>query len=182
MRLFIAIDCEELRDYFLAMQKDIDESLVKNDIAKIRPTNHFHMTLKFLGEIEKPDKIIDALSKVKFEKFEIKFDNIGFFSQKYMRVIWIWINPEYNSEKVIQLQKNIDSGLEGVGTKKDNRFVPHITLFRIKNVKDKRKLIDFIGNYEIETKIFEVGSIKLFKSTLTREGPEYELLHEVKAS
>ena len=49
MRLFIAIDFKEQEDYFKELQKQIPE-----DIAVIKKVDSFHLTLKFLGDVEEP--------------------------------------------------------------------------------------------------------------------------------
>ena len=84
MRLFISIDFNELKDYFIGLQ----EHLPKN--AKLSLTKTFHLTLKFLGEVqpEKAEEIISALNKIKFEKFSVFLDSIGIFpTENYIRVV-----------------------------------------------------------------------------------------------
>ena len=84
MRLFIAIDFNELNDYFLDVQKSLPTS------AKLGFTNSFHLTLKFLGEVDKNkvSSIIESLKKIKFEKFSVYLDSLGVFpDEKYIRVL-----------------------------------------------------------------------------------------------
>lgn len=167
MRLFIAIDFNELKDYFIKLQK----LLPKN--AKLSLTRTFHITLKFLGEVQ-PDKVenmIDALKKIKFEPFSVFLDSIGIFpSENYIRVVWAGINPE---EKVLELQKNIDEALKPM-FKKEKDFKAHITLARVKYPEDKKSFVQQIKNIEVENKKIEVKDFRLIKSTLTPKGPIYE--------
>ena len=51
MRLFRAIDFNELKDCLVNLQSQIDKSL-----AKLKEVSVFHLTLKFLGEVS-DDKI-----------------------------------------------------------------------------------------------------------------------------
>src|SRR3989344_8261557 len=98
MRLFIAINFNELKDYFIELQKLLPSN------ARLSFTKDFHLTLKFLGEIQpnNAEKIISALKNVKFHKFEAFLNSIGIFpTENYIRVVWVGLNPE---EKGIELQ------------------------------------------------------------------------------
>ena len=64
--------------------------------------------------------------------------------------------------------------MENLGFKKDTRFHPHVTLARVKFVKDKQDFIKSLKEIKIEKKSFEITEFKLIKSTLTGEGPIYE--------
>ncbi|MBS3114394.1 RNA 2',3'-cyclic phosphodiesterase [Candidatus Woesearchaeota archaeon] len=167
MRLFIAIDFNELRDYFVELQ----ELLPKN--AKLSLTKTFHLTLKFLGEVQ-PDKVntlIDSLKKIKFEPFNAFLDSIGIFpTENYIRVVWIGVKPE---EKIIKIQKQIDELLKPI-FKKENDFKAHITLARVKYIEDKKQFLQQLKNIKVENKKVEVRNFKLIKSTLTPKGPVYE--------
>ena len=95
MRLFIAVDFNDLGDYFAKLQK----LLPKN--AKLSLTKTFHVTLKFLGEVQpdKAEEVIDKLKNIKFEGFSVFLDNIGIFpTENYIRVVWVGIKPE---EKIL---------------------------------------------------------------------------------
>lgn len=167
MRTFIAIDTpKELKDFFLDLQKKI------NIEVKINFTKEFHLTLKFLGEIdeEKLEEVKLVLKKVKFESFKVNTSNLGVFpTESYIRVVWIGLE----SEKINELQKQIDEKLSNLFPK-DNRFHPHITLGRVKFVKDKEKFIENLKSIKVDEKEFEVKDFKLKKSTLTPKGPIYE--------
>ena len=61
MRLFIAVDFNDLGDYFAKLQK----LLPKN--AKLSLTKTFHVTLKFLGEVQ-PDKAEEEEKIIELQK------------------------------------------------------------------------------------------------------------------
>jgi len=75
MRLFIAIDLDN-ESYF----KEIQDKIGSNG-SKINFTKTFHLTLKFLGEVDESQvpKLKELLQKVKFESFKIKTTKIGVF-------------------------------------------------------------------------------------------------------
>ena len=170
MRLFIAIDFNELNYQFIELQKN----LPKEDV-KLTLTKRYHLTLKFLGEVSETDteKIIECLKKIKLEEFEINLDEIGVFpNENYVRVVWVGVNPK---EKIIELQKSIEEALSDFGFKKDFKFHPHITLARVKFIKDKPNFIDALKKLKIDKdKKIMAKEFKLIKSTLSPEGPIYE--------
>lgn len=174
MRLFIAADFNELKDYFIELQK----LLPKN--ARLSYTKTFHITLKFLGEVqpEKIEDIIKILKKIKFKSFSAVIDSIGIFpTESYIRVVWVGIKPE---EKILELQKNIDEALK-VSFKKEKDFKAHITLARVKYPEDKKSFVEQLKKIGIENKKIEIEEFKLIKSTLSPKGPIYEDLETFKA-
>ena len=180
MRLFIAIPLpEEVKQELIRIQNEI--LLTQKDNLKATKAKEFHLTLKFLGEVEDKDieKIKEMLKAVKLRELlplEISLSNIGFFpSENYIRVIWTGIESTEKHDRINELQKDIDNAL-GSLFKKDNRFHPHLTLFRVKFIKDKRKSIECIKKIMVKPIIFKVDSFNLYKSTLTQEGAVHEIL------
>lgn len=173
MRLFIGIDFDALRDYFINIQKQIKVE------GKIKFTTSFHLTLKFLGEV--PDllvnKIREKLSEIKFKPFTVALNKIGVFpNEDYIRVIWIGLK---DSQKVIELQQKIDKQLYGM-FKMDKKFHPHITIARVKFITNKEGLIKNLKAIKIKEIGFEVDKFQLVKSILTQQGPIYKVLEEYK--
>ena len=169
MRTFISLEPpKEIRDYLFEIQKKLKSSSAKIKwIAK----KHLHLTLLFIGEIDetKLQQIKEILSKIKYKKFELNLDKIGVFpDEKNVRIIWIGLNPK---NKVIELQQKIDSELLDL-IKKDKEFKAHLTLGRVKLIKNKEKFKEKL-NLDIEKKKFEVIEFKLIKSELTKDGPKY---------
>lgn len=167
MRLFIAIDFNGLKDYFIGLQK----LLPKN--ARLSLTKSFHLTLKFLGEVQ-PDRteaIIGILKGIKFENFQVTVDSIGIFpTENYIRVVWIGISPE---SMVSELQKKIDESLKSM-FKKEKDFKAHITLARVKYPEDKKDFVDRLRKIIVENKKIEIKDFRLVKSALTPKSPVYE--------
>ena len=167
MRLFIAIDFNELKDYFLELQ----QKLPKN--AKLSLVKSFHLTLKFLGEVppNKAEEAIAILKKIKFEKFDACLNSVGIFpTENYIRVVWVGLRPE---EKILGLQKQIDDSLKGL-FRKEKDFKAHITLARVKFPEDKKQFVEEIKKIEVESKKIELKDFRLVKSTLSPKGPIYE--------
>ena len=167
MRLFIAIDFNELKYYFAELQK----LLPKN--AKLSFTKTFHLTLKFLGEVQpnNAEKAADILKKIKFKHFSVHLDSIGIFpTENYIRDVWVGLKPE---DKVLELQKNIDESLKEL-FKKEREFKAHITLARVKYPEDKKQFLEQLKKIKIENKKIEIKDFRLIKSALSPKGAIYE--------
>ncbi|WP_430515198.1 RNA 2',3'-cyclic phosphodiesterase [Pyrococcus woesei] len=177
MRAFIAIDVNEsVRDSLVRAQDYIGSKEAK---IKFVERENFHITLKFLGEIteeqaEEIKKILEKIAK-KYKKHEVNVKGIGVFpNPNYVRVIWAGIK---NDEIIKKIAKEIDEELAKLGFKKENNFVAHITIGRVKFVKDKLGLamkLKELANEDFGS--FVVEAIELKKSTLTPKGPIYETL------
>jgi 2'-5' RNA ligase len=104
MRLFIAINFNELKDYFADLQKQIP----RQD-AKLTFPKDFHLTLKFLGEVDEKNinEIKRLLFEIKFSQFQTDVTDIGFFSEDFLRTVWI----KADSKEIYDLQKQIDEKL-----------------------------------------------------------------------
>ena len=176
MRLFIAIDLPE------EVKQSIEEikTPLKN-IKGVKPVKkeNIHLTLKFLGEVDddKINKIIRALSQIKFKPFTLSLDKIGVFpDEKRIRVLWVNAEPE---DPLKGLKQAIDKALPGF--KDDHPFKNHLTFARIKYLtsdNDKKKILELITNKQVDNKDFLVDKFKLYKSTLTPQGSIYEVLRE----
>ena len=103
----------------------------------------------------------------------------GFPSLKNPRVIWIGVDKS-GAEKLIDITNEIKMKLLKLNFKKDKKFKPHLTIFRV-----KKKIGDISSimkeNETIEFGIQTISKIKLKKSVLSPKGPEYSDLLEVNA-
>ncbi len=168
MRCFIAI---ELEKDIINKIEDLKSEFNMDGIKLVEKEN-LHITVKFLGEIDD-----NTLEKIKMldlpiEPIESRVGHVGVFpSEDYIRVIWI------GASNLIELFKNIDRLLSELGFKEENEYIPHITIGRVKflrNKNDKKLLKDKIKKYKnVELGTFKVKNIVLMKSLLTNQGPKY---------
>lgn len=174
MRLFIAIDIpKEIKDKLFDLQKQIGSDLAK--ISWVHKKN-LHLTLKFLGELpeNKVEGIKERLRTIKLNSFEVELNSLGVFpNENRIRVIWVGLK----SEHIYELQIKIDQELLDLFSK-DTRFQSHLTLGRVKFIKNKEKLKEKL-KLKCDGRFF-VKKFKLIKSSLTREGPIYETIEEYK--
>ena len=175
MRTFIAIGLpEELKGKIRGLQAE----LKKQNTLEGNWTSDYHITLKFLGEIDE-SKIKEISEKIKNicskrKKFELELRGLGAFpSENYARVLWIGTSAGNSEAK--GLQGEINSALEKIGFAKEKNYANHVTLIRVKSVIDKGKLKGLFEKYkEISFGTFMANEIKLIKSTLSSGGPTYE--------
>jgi len=168
MRCFLAIE----------LSKDIKEKLeelkshFKMKGIKLVEKENLHITVKFLGDIDKEivEKIKNLDLSIKPVKSDIKY--IGVFpNENYIRVIWV------GATNLISIFKEIDRKLSELGFKKEKDYVPHITIGRVKFIENKKLLKNKIDKYKnVELGELEVKNIVLMKSELTREGPIYKVI------
>jgi len=174
-RLFAAIKIHPSATY-TSLFHQLSASLNHERIKWVEPENT-HLTLKFFGETDenKIPAIIAALQAAasRSKPFTLEIANTGIFGSRYdPKVIWFGINKNKELE---HLAENIFSGLETCGWTRDRQnFVPHLTIGRIKELKDKKLFQQVISKYNsIEIQQQNVTEVILYESILTREGPIY---------
>lgn len=170
-RCFIALD---LPENIINEVNKIQEKLKKKKLffGKYIELQNIHLTLKFLNEIadEQIEKVKEKLKEIKSNSFETEITEAGVFSEDSIRIVWLKLS------NVDELQAKIDDILEGTFPK-ENRFMSHLTMARVKTIEDKEKLISLLKEIKFNIK----GRIKyftFFKSTLTKEGPIYEVIEK----
>lgn len=174
-RLFAAIKIHPSPRY-ISLFNEISSSLRHERIKWVEPENT-HLTLKFFGETDETkipairQSIETAVAQAK--PFSLKIANTGIFGSRYdPKVIWFGIEKNSELEDLVQ---NIFTELSKCGWEKDRQnFVPHLTIGRIKELKDKPLFQKIIGKYNImEIQEEKVTEIILYESILRREGPLY---------
>ena len=167
MRCFISIDIpEEIKFGIKKIQDELPEFF-----GKKTEQENLHLTLKFLGEIkeDKINKVKEKLKEIKFNKFEAEIDSMGVFSEKFVKIIWLHLS---NCD---ELQNEIDNKLKDLFDK-EKRFMSHLTIARVKSLKNKEDFLKQVKKMEIPKMKFIINNFKLKKSTLTEKGPIYETL------
>jgi len=178
-RLFAAIKIQPSSG-FKTVLDSLSSGLHYEHIKWVEPEN-MHLTLKFFGETgeERIPGIAEALKTAssKTQPFTLRINRTGIFGSRYdPRVIWFGIDPE---PALQQLAADVFVELQKAGWDPDSRnFVPHLTIGRIKQLKDKMLFQDFIQKYR-DAFIQEqpVTEVVLYESILHREGPQYIALN-----
>lgn len=176
MRTFIAIDIPEDLKKQILVEKFTNSSIRSLKLEQI------HLTLAFLGEIDKhlTQVLIQKLRKIKFYPFYIELSSCGFFpSIKRPSVFWIGVNQ---SNELNQLKQFIDDAILSCAIPTETRpFKPHITVARIAkaNRNEIAKIAKLKENFSGG---FNASSFTLYSSTLTNQGAVYSKIDEFKAS
>jgi 2'-5' RNA ligase len=174
-RIFIAVKTDAGAD-LLKMIASLKDLLGKESIKWVDPAN-IHLTLAFLGDTEeKRIRILSSLLKDKcsgFGEFDFTLAGTGVFKNfRDPRVIWAGIR---SSERLSDLNSEISAGLKETGFNIEERsFKPHLTLGRIRSLKDPDNLKSTLERYrETEFQTIQVREVFLFESILMQKGPTY---------
>lgn len=163
MRLFIAIDLpEKIKAYLRELQAVLPQT-------KMSLTHDFHLTLKFLGSCEehRRKKVEDELMHISFQPFEAQLENVGAFGGKIPRVIWIGLKvPPQLEETAYEIEDRVSK----LGFEKERRFVPHITLARIKFIENPTRFLEDLKKISVDPVSFPVSQFHLFESRLSPKG------------
>ena len=170
VRCFIAFELSrEAIDYI----EDVQELVRKKNFfyGKFTELENLHLTLKFLGEIaeEKIEDIKKKLSEIKMKDFEVSLGETGVFINKYNSLLWL----KLNGKGIWDLQEEIDRKLETLGFAREERFMSHITIARMKKIPNKQLFLEYVKNMKIKKISFNIKDFALKKSELKREGPSY---------
>lgn len=178
MRLFIGIFASsEIKNYLSQIQNFLTEGKIK-----LVPKRQIHITLKFLGDISKSGlkEVKQKLNEIKFRNFELTLNKIGVFpSEDYIKVVWCGVEED---PELTRLQSEVEKKLEDLKFKKDHSFHAHLTLGRVRFIKNKKEFIKNMDNIKIKPFKFKVNNFQLLESKLGQKGPEYKTLEEYNAN
>jgi 2'-5' RNA ligase len=173
LRLFTCVKIpDELREKVVALQNEMTNLPIK---AKFVEKENLHLTVTFLGDTNE-DKVEYLKSQLDLsvgdvKKFNLKLEGLKIIpNENYIKVIGIQVVSKEMPELIKKVVKYIGG---------DYHEDTKLTLCRVKNMMDKRKIKEFIEkNRNVKIGEFEVKNVDLMKSTLTRSGPIYESIHE----
>ena len=183
IRSFVSIDIED--PAILSPVTSVTSSLMGlgGDLKPVEREN-IHLTLKFLGNISqaKLEQVKSALGRVRFHPFTIEIKGAGAFpNTNRINVIWVGIGEGWT--EVQKIYEQTEKLFFELGFPRENRnFTPHITIARVKSAKNRHEMAEFLGR--LSEKNFgscKIDSIRLKQSVLSRSGPTYSTLLEVKS-
>ena len=125
MRLFVALDIDE------AIQRRLDDyvRILQPQLPGVRfvHSDTYHVTLKFLGEVQNVDAVRERLRHIQAEGFQLDVSGVGFFpNERAPRVFWAGIHALL----LPGLARSVDQTLEALGFPQERDFNPHLTLAR----------------------------------------------------
>ncbi len=176
IRAFIAVEIPE--DLKIALQKIQDIFKGAGDrITWVKPAG-LHITLQFLGDIE-VQSIPDIGGEIEQactvqSPFDIRLAGTGSFpDMKRPRILWAGIRE--GAEEIKEIYKDLEPRLSGIGFTQEKRlFRPHITLGRIKYIKDPGRFKSLIKqNSDVQIGSMTADAVHLIESRLRPDGAAY---------
>ena len=177
IRNFIAIPIkqeikEKITEFVLPLKKD-------NSNVKWDKKSNYHITLLFIGnstgkEIIFIDKVLSEMVK-EISNMHLEIKGIGAFPNiNRAKTIWVGVKSD---NTLLQFQNNLVKNIKKeIVIKNNNRFIPHITIGRVKTIantelvhslqKDKER---FFGEQNID-------NIVHYESKLTPKGAVYTVI------
>jgi len=180
MRLFLAFD------FGSSCRGTLEDSItaLRPKQAKVKwvdPT-HAHITIHFFGEVDENDvqRIVSIIQKsdaLCSDILHLKLEDIGVFPNvRKPRTVWIGVGGDVAGLSRIQALLVNDLKENGFPVEV-RKFVPHITLGRVKFLNNDTQFIRNIQDHTLsEQKTVKLDAVRLFKSELTQRGPIYTVL------
>ena len=130
VRLFIAVQLsEEMRDAICNVQSDLLRRGVRGNYT---PRENLHLTLAFIGDYSDPEQVLEVMSGIPFEPFEMRLDGIGCFGDLW----WAGLKPSAGLQGYV---RQLRHALAEEGIPFDRkRFSPHITVLRRASIELSR--------------------------------------------
>jgi len=157
---------------------------LRNESVKWVNLNQVHITLSFLGDTSE-DSIRDVSEMLAarcngFGAVDLTIKGIGVFrSLSDPKVIWAGISE---SERLTALYDNIKGGLDLLGfVSEQRRFSPHLTLARVRSLKNQSTLRSMTDNYkEVEFQKAHIAEVIYFESIIQQTGSLYLPLKKIR--
>ncbi len=137
--------------------------------GKFVPTQNIHITLAFLGELNKEQIKSAKLAAdgIKTDSFVLQLDHIGFWKKPQV----IWLAPSKTPKPLTELATALQSKLKERKFNVDERpFKPHLTLMRKAHKRP--------GALQFNPCEWRVERFVLVRSTLEETGAIYDIIHE----
>ncbi len=147
-------------------------------------SNNYHLTLKFLGEIN--DQMLAAIIAdmqeiaLNINSYDVSFNKLGYFPNgDRIRVIWLGVNE--GSAETVRLSQMIAHKMCEYGYPQEKNSSIHLTLGRVRQgLTVEREFFQAIKQIDSGLKKlrFRAEGFQLIKSTLTSKGPIYTVLRQ----
>ncbi|NQT32632.1 MAG: RNA 2',3'-cyclic phosphodiesterase [Candidatus Omnitrophica bacterium] len=179
IRTFIALELStEAKEELARIISELEKA---DAIVKWVDPKTVHLTLKFLGSIPE-EKVLGISEKLKkiassTRPFDIGLSGVGVFpTWDHIKVIWAGVSEGALESKA--LAEKIDKAMHEEGFDREKRaFSPHLTLGRMKSVRNKDELKNRAKSLQVNPVKSHITSIVFFRSDLTPEGAVHTPLY-----
>ncbi len=176
LRTFIAVKIApetKLQEMFSYLKESL-----RDEQMKWVNENNLHLTLKFLGEttIQQTEEIKDKLELIRrnFRSFPIVLKGLGYFKSKRQPKVLFARIEDAGLLKALALV--IEESVSELGFEHEKRkFSPHLTLARIRDLKDVGKFHRLVESYS--NTFFQddaLSEIIFYQSILKPQGAVYK--------
>jgi len=170
IRLFTAI----------ALPRDFGEDLVPRQYAiegaRWRPVEAFHITLKFIGDVQETQArdLDEALLAIEAPAFDLSLEGVGHFGEGVdIHAVWAGVAE---SSALRRLAKANEAAARRAGLKPETRvYTPHVTLAYLKRAPVAEVAAWIQGHNLLRSPPFRVDRFGLYSSWRTSEGSAYRL-------
>jgi RNA 2',3'-cyclic 3'-phosphodiesterase len=175
-RIFLAVPItDSLREQLQELQEISLEILRDHNVTNARAENlrNSHITVRFLGDIVEPFRLIDSLDAkiLATQAFSFCINEIGAFdSSRKARVLWAGVDQQ---EGFTALRKEVDELLQPLGFDEEKEsYHPHLTLARFRETQDIRNCFDELKQLTDVCSIrrYTVEEVILYSSKLSPQG------------
>lgn len=173
-RVFIAIKIDLSHDLKLVWDELKQE--LENEKIRWVPDENLHLTLRFLGRVDSAqiEQIEVALDEFCYTQsgFSFQLERLGHFKKRGKPAV-IFIDIAQSGELVDFVSK-LENTLTEIGCDQNLKFKPHLTLGRVKHVKDEQLFYNCLDRIErMPVQQIDVRQIVFYESILKPEGVEY---------
>lgn len=137
---------------------------------------NLHLTLRFIGEVDAraAGQAHEALLEVRFAPFDIQLRGVAAFGDRKPRLLYVGVEP-CEELQALYARINAAHARSGLAAPKERRYVPHVTLARLKN-PPRDRLGGFIAaNNILALPPFRVEQFMLMSSHRGANGASYQI-------
>jgi 2'-5' RNA ligase len=152
---------------------------VARQLAAVAPSagllapEKWHLTLRFLGEVQDPAPVVDALRRALEDAPRVAGSLVGvggFPEDRRARVAWAGVR----AEGLAEVARRVRAATEGLGAPETRPFVAHLTLARLPHPQDLGRWC--ARNAGREWGRFAAEAVVLYRSRAGPAGSAYEAL------
>lgn len=149
------------------------------DGARWRPLEAFHITLRFIGDVQEPvaAELDEALERIAAPAFDLQLAGAGHFGEG-ADIHAVWAGVE-DSAPLRRLQRAHERAARATELKPESRlYTPHVTLAYLKRPAASEVGAWIQANNLLRSPAFRVDRFGLYSSWRTSEGSAYRLERE----
>lgn len=174
MRVFIALELPSRTKDNLS--RSVEQFKQMSLGGNFIPDCNYHVTLHFLGEVVESDLIY--VQRAMDQIADIKAPTMSVSQYAILRASDIVCAKFNYSQELVNLHDTLGAKLEELNFDVEHRaYRPHVSLIRRYNFS--LPFSEVTKNVDVFNKPFVATEVVLYKSTLTKDGAQYEELYRV---